>query len=116
MSSSRTSQRLLDIIENIDAIDSYLDAMTFDAFVQDRKSIDATERCLERIIEAITKIGAACMEEVLPSMDVSEVRGLGNRLRHAYDTIDLGTIWRTVQGDLPPLRAACLTVLARDRD
>ena len=39
------------------------------------------------------------------------VRGLGNRLRHEYDMLDLPTIWRTVRESLPELREDCLRAL-----
>lgn len=38
---------------------------------------------------------------------MKDVRGLGNRLRHSYELIDLRTIWETATVQLPPLRAAC---------
>jgi uncharacterized protein with HEPN domain len=38
---------------------------------------------------------------------VAEIRGLGNRLRHEYDTVDLARIWLLVERNLPPLKAAC---------
>ena len=68
MSSKREPQRLTDIIENIDAIDFYLADMTFETFLADRKTIDASERCLERIIEATVKIGEDRMQEIAPAI------------------------------------------------
>ncbi|CCW18467.1 hypothetical protein EBBID32_28200 [Sphingobium indicum BiD32] len=111
MSSRRESQRLADISENIDAIDLYLAGMTFEAFAVDRKTIDASERCLERIIEATVKIGEDRMQEIAPAIPARSVRGLGNMLRHAYDDIDLTYIFTTIRRDLPTLRAACVAAL-----
>lgn len=111
MSSRREPQRLLDIIENIDAIESYAAGMTFDAFVADSKTIDACERCLERIIEASVKIGEDRMQEIAPDISPQRMRGLGNMLRHAYDDIDLTYIFTTIRRDLPALRAACTAAL-----
>jgi hypothetical protein len=34
-----------------------------------------------------------------------DIRGLGNRLRHAYDRIDLDIFWNTVRDRLPSLKA-----------
>ncbi len=111
MSSRREPQRLRDIIENIDAIQAYVAGMAFDAFAADRKTMDASERCLERIIEATVKIGEDRMQEIAPEIPARAVRGLGNMLRHAYDHIDLAYIFTTIQRDLPPLRAACAAAL-----
>jgi hypothetical protein len=30
-----------------------------------------------------------------------EIRGLGNRLRHDYDTIDLSRVWLLIERDMP---------------
>jgi uncharacterized protein with HEPN domain len=37
-----------------------------------------------------------------------DMRGLGNRLRHAYDSIDTRLIWLIVEKDLAPLKASTL--------
>lgn len=111
MSTDREGQRLQDIVDNIDRIENHVANMDFDAFLADAKTIDAVERCLQRITEAAIKIGAERMAEISPRTPVDAVRGLGNLLRHDYDGIDLGTIWRTVRGSLPDLKADCPGVL-----
>lgn len=111
MSSSRERQRLLDIIDNIDAISRYVSGMDLDQFVADAKTVDATERCLERIIEATVKIGKERMAVIAPDLPVDAVRGLGNVLRHEYDRIDLAFLFATISNRLPPLRAACIAAL-----
>lgn len=97
MSSSKETVRLQDIMDNIDAVTAYVGDMT----------VDATERCLQRITEAVIKIGEARMLEMAPDIPFHAVRALGNALRHAYDDLDLGRIFVTVKDHLPPLRAAC---------
>lgn len=111
MSSSREAQRLQDIFENIDAARSYVGDMAIVAFIADRKTVDACERCLQRITEAVIKIGEDRMEEIAPAIPARAIRGLGNVLRHEYDSIDLRYILITIQRDLPPLRAACIAAL-----
>jgi uncharacterized protein with HEPN domain len=46
-------------------------------------------------------------------MQWRNIRGLGNWLRHQYDRIDLETIWRTVNADLPPLLQAVESAISR---
>ena len=46
-----------------------------------------------------------------PDIPWREIRGLGNRLRHEYDTIDLARIWLMIERDLPPLKMACQDAL-----
>jgi uncharacterized protein with HEPN domain len=102
---------LADIIENIDAIIAYTANLSLDQFMADRKTVDATECCLERITEATIKIGPERMAIIAPGLSASAVRGFGNFLRHHYDAVDLSVIFTTVKDDLPILYAACLAAL-----
>ena len=56
MPSNKPAQRLLDIIENGEAIASYIAGLDEEAFAKDRKTRDAVERCLQRITEAAMKL------------------------------------------------------------
>ena len=111
MSTEREAQRLQDIVDNIARIESHVAGMDFAAFAADPKTIDAVERCLQRLTEAAIKIGPERMAQISPRTPVEAVRGLGNLLRHDYDGVDLGTIWRTVTAILPELKADCAGVL-----
>lgn len=107
MYSERDRRRLRDIVDNIARIEGYAGGMDFAAFAADGKTVDAVERCLQRITEAVIHIGADTMRTIAPDLPVEGVRGLGNILRHEYDRIDLPTIYATVTDRLPGLREAC---------
>ncbi len=111
MSTDREALRLQDIIENIDRIETYVTGLELGSFEADIRTVDAVERCLQRITEAVIKIGPERMADISPRTPVDAVRGLGNMLRHDYDRVDLGTIWRTIRMSLPELRADCLRAL-----
>jgi uncharacterized protein with HEPN domain len=115
VSTDREALRLQDIIDNIDRISGYVGGMDYAAFASDPKTVDAVERCLHRITEAVIKIGPERMAELLPTTPVSAVRGLGNMLRHDYDRVDLGTIYRTISASLPDLRSDCVSALSPGR-
>ena len=86
-----------DIIENAERVGIYLFGMDRQAFERDGKTRDAVERCLERICEAAHRLGGRAAQ-LMPNQPWSDIRGMGNRLRQAYDRLDLG--------DLLPLLAA----------
>lgn len=65
MSSEREALRLQDIIENIDRIESYMIGLDRESFAKDSRTIDAVERCLQRITEAVIKIGPRFRRERL---------------------------------------------------
>lgn len=111
MSTEREALRLHDIVDNIGRIEHYLEGYDFVAFAADDRTVDAVERCLQRITEAAIKIGPHRMAEISPRTPVDAVRGLGNRLRHDYDQLDLPTLWRTARESLPDLREDCVRAL-----
>jgi uncharacterized protein with HEPN domain len=64
--SSRPEIRFLDILDNIRLIQRYVEGMDRVAFDADSRTRDAVERCLERLSEAATKLGAQA-DELAPA-------------------------------------------------
>lgn len=112
MPSDKPANRLEDIIDNARAVFRYTAGMDSTAFEADRKTYDAVERCLERISEAVTKLGDLA-PILMPGQPWQKIRALGNRLRHEYDAISEDRIWDIVQTDLPALCSACEDALHR---
>lgn len=110
MPSEKPVRRLEDIIDNIDRIQNYTDGYDFERFANDRRCQDAVERCLSRISEAASKLGPLA-ETLAPDQPWSNIRSLGNLLRHEYDKIDRKAIWDMVANDLATLRPAVETAL-----
>ena len=106
MSSSQSKRRLRDILDNIFRVRSYIESLTPQQFASDPKTQDAVERCLERIREAARKIGDA-LDAKYPEVEFAKLRQLGSVLRHDYDDIDNGMLWRSVTERLDPLERAC---------
>ena len=94
---------LADIIENISRIESYIVGLDRTAFSKDGRTRDAVERCLERVCEAAFRLGddAAVL---VPGQRWNDIRGMGNRLRHAYDRIRLDVLWNAIIKNLPELK------------
>ena len=102
MPSSRRLDRLEDIVRNCERIVRHTAGMSREAYFADEKTIDAVERCLERISEAAVKLG--------PELDAryrdapwKEARGIGNILRHKYDEVVDDLIWASIAADIPRL-------------
>jgi len=102
---------LADIIENAERIERYLADMDRAAFASNGLMRDAVERCIERVCEAAHRLGKHATE-LMPSQPWGDIRGMGNRLRHAYDRISLDVIWNAVCNDLPGLTIDARRVLA----
>lgn len=105
---------LADIVENAERIEGYLTGVDRAAFEADGRTRDAVERCLERVCEATFRLGDRAAE-LMPNQPWGDIRGMGNRLRHAYDRISLDVIWNAVRHDLPGLAADARQALDRLR-
>lgn len=111
MSSERVVLNLRDIVENVERIERHIAGRDFAAFELDEMIVDAVERCLQRISEAVIRIGPDRMARIAPDLPSEAVRGLGNILRHEYHRIDLRVVWETVTERLPGLKVDCLRAL-----
>ena len=94
-----------DILDAIASIDDFTSGMDFEAFHSDSMAVAAVERELQIISEAAIRL-AEDAERLCPGLPWHDIRGIGNQLRHAYERIDLSTIWNTAKDDLPSLKAA----------
>jgi uncharacterized protein with HEPN domain len=108
----RVADSLQDIIDNIASIQLYVGDLDAEGQVADRLRYDAVERCLERVCEAAFRLGDAA-ETLMPGQAWRAIRGMGNRLRHAYDQIDFKVIWEVVATRLPQLKNDAMQALER---
>ena len=114
MPSSNPILRLEDILANIELIQEYTRDYSYETFAVDRKCQDAVERCVTRISEAASKLGGS-IESSVPDQPWSEIRAVGNVLRHEYDRVNPILIWRIIREDLAPLKTAIQSLLGRLR-
>lgn len=93
-----------DIAEACDLIAAYCDALTFDQFGADRKTVDAVVRNLEVIGEAVKNLPDDVKRRI-PGIEWQRIAGLRDILIHHYFGLDLTLIWDVVQTKVPVLRA-----------
>jgi uncharacterized protein with HEPN domain len=110
----RVADCLEDILDNISRIDGYTASVERDALELDGLRRDAVERCLERICEAAHRLGDRATA-LMPHRPWVDIRGMGDRLRHAYDQIDFAIVWNVVDERLPRLKADAAQAVERLR-
>ncbi len=66
------------------------------------KTRDAVERCIERVIEATTKLDEDT-KALLGDRPWKDLRGMGNWLRHGYDKIAPDIVWDVASNKVPRL-------------
>ena len=103
--------RVHDILAALRAIADYTDGMTFDEFVDDRRTMDAVVRNLMTMGESIRWIPEPILD-AHPAVPWRILRGVRNVVVHEYFGVDPGILWQTVRRDLPPLEADLEAILA----
>jgi uncharacterized protein with HEPN domain len=101
---------LKDMLESIRLIETYVDGMVLDAFLADRRTIDAVVRNIEIIGEA----GNMVPEDFRlqhPEIPWKRIRGMRNRIVHEYFGIDREIVWNIVVNDLPEMGEWLETVI-----
>jgi len=106
---------LEDIRLNINDIRQYVGDIDESVFTADKQKRDAVERCLERVTEAVARLerSGIGLDTLEPEIPWRTIRDLGNRLRHAYETINPERIWLIISEDLGPLDEATQRLLDR---
>ena len=84
-------------------------------FSETDEAIYSVKYALLIISEAAQKLDTIATE-LCPGIPWREIRGLGNRLRHEYDMIDVARNWLVVEKDLPPLKQSVQAALLRLRE
>jgi uncharacterized protein with HEPN domain len=106
--------RLTDILEAIEHIRGEMAGVMIDAFEADWRKRWLVERGVEIISEASRRLTdeLKARHEEIPW---AKVAGIGNVLRHDYESISAPVMWKLVQHDLPPLETVRREELAREQ-
>ena len=114
MPSRNPAQRLLDIVDNIDAIEEFTVDLDREAFSADRKTLYAVVRALEIVSEASRRLPEE-LKDRHQQIDWIAVDAAGNVYRHEYEGVDEGLVWHTVRHKLAVLRDVAVLELERVR-
>ena len=110
MSSRDWREWIQDILDAIIEIETFTEGMDFQSFRQDQKSVRAVEMNFIIIGEAAASIPEE-IAEGHPEVPWHLMRGMRNRLVHAYFAVDEQIMWDTLQTDIPVLAATLKTML-----
>jgi uncharacterized protein with HEPN domain len=101
---------LQDILDSINDIQEFLQGISFDAFLKDKKTINAVVRSIEVIGEAAKNIPES-LRQRYPNIPWKRMAGMRDKLIHEYFGVDLEIVWEAANADLPPLKAMMEEVL-----
>jgi uncharacterized protein with HEPN domain len=107
----RSEVVLEEIREAIDVVESALDGVSEARFRSDLFKQRGVERSVEIISEAVRHLPDDLLTQ-RSDISWSDVRSIGNRVRHEYWRVDPEIMWSVARHDLPALRAAVEGLLA----
>ncbi|MEL3888960.1 DUF86 domain-containing protein [Ferrovibrio sp. MS7] len=98
-----------DILAAIRRIETYTKNLTRAEFGRDELRQDAVIRCLEIVSEASRRVPDA-FKTKHKEIPWAKIAGIGNILRHEYQSVSTDVIWDVTQTHLPELRRVALAL------
>jgi uncharacterized protein with HEPN domain len=112
---ARVQDYIQHIIAAVERIETYVQGFDRAAFIENTLVQDAVIRNFEIIGEAASKIQAAdsAFAQNNPQLRLDLAYRMRNALIHSYDSVNLVTVWNTIQNDLPILKRQMVALLAQ---
>jgi uncharacterized protein with HEPN domain len=101
---------LQDIFDAVNDIENFVDNMTYEEFIKDRKTLNAVVRSIEIIGEASKNIPET-MKAKHKELPWKQMAGMRDKLIHAYFGVDIETLWKAVKENIPQLRQSIQQML-----
>jgi len=107
-------ERLLHMRDAAQKIGKFISGLSEEDFVRSELVQHAVVNCLYIIGEAANRISQATRDQ-FPEIEWDVIRGMRNRLAHAYFDVNLSIVWYSVTVDTPRLLAAVEEILASEQ-
>ncbi len=108
----RAADYVKHMLDAIRLVLGYVEGMSKEDFLADKKTQQAVILNIIVIGEAATQTSDECPDFAAANPDVpwKQMRGMRNRMAHGYFEINLDVVWDTVQQSLPELRQQLLRI------
>jgi uncharacterized protein with HEPN domain len=87
---------LKDIVDNLVKVESFVEGMDFEEFLEDEKTRYSVICALEIVGEAVKKVPAAIRRRN-PGVPWKDMAGMRDRLIHGYFGVDNEILWKTAK-------------------
>jgi uncharacterized protein with HEPN domain len=115
MTTRKPKVYLLDILESINLIESFIDNVDEDSFFSNVEKQDAVLRRLEIIGEAVKHLPDSIRIKY-PTTPWRQIAGMRDIIIHEYFGITLDMIWVVITEDLPELKSVIQKIIAEEPD
>lgn len=101
---------LTDILECLDAIESFVEGMSFEDFKQDDKTSSAVIRKFEIIGEATKQVPEG-IKQKYSAIPWKEMAGMRDKLIHFYFGVNYKLLWQTTKNRIPQIKPVIRQIL-----
>ena len=99
-----------DILDNMELAEEFVKDMSYEEFVNDKKTNHAVTRCIEIMGEAAKHI-PEYIRKKYPQIPWKDIAGMRDKLIHFYFGVNLEKVWLVLKEDIPTLKPAIQKVL-----
>jgi len=92
-----------DILQNMRDAEQFIQGMTYEQFVADKKTTNAVLRSIEVIGEAAKRVPDDVRAQY-PQIPWKEMAGMRDKVIHLYFSVDNETVWLVVKERIPSLQ------------
>jgi len=92
-----------DIIQNMVDAEEFIQGLSYETFISDKKTFNAVVRSIEVIGEAVKSIPDSVRSRY-PDIPWKEMAGMRDKLIHFYFGVDREAVWLTVKERVPTIR------------
>ncbi len=101
---------LSDILKAFKAIESFVEAQSFEDFKKDDKTSSAVIRKFEIIGEAAKQVPEN-VKQKYPSVPWKEMAGMRDKLIHFYFGVNYELLWQTIRNRIPEIKPVIRQIL-----
>jgi len=101
---------LKDVFEHMKHAEAFIENLTQEEFIKDKKTSYAVVRCIEIIGEAVKNIPDDVRGEY-PDIPWKKMAGMRDKISHFYFGIDMKKVWLAVKRDIPEIKPSIKKIL-----
>lgn len=109
----RLESHIQDILEAIDATESFIEGMSFNDFSQDQKTIFAVERSVGIVGMTAKRLPTDFIDQY-SEINWRNITGLGDKLTFGVFEVDLAVLWNATQQEIPRLKTLMASLVTQE--